>query len=269
MKRPTVAALALLLLFPFRAASQGADAGRRQAAEDLARLVYAAESGDDIAGTLADIRIQASPELAPYREPLLAWIRNLASWDALGAQMIDLYASQFTEAELRDIMAFYRTPTGQKVLKRVPAMLSGATGVGLALIQNRQGELEEIVHAEIWKEGGEALRTQADRLFDEEKWPEARDAYVRYLEVHPEEVDVISDLGVCYRGAGDSENALKTFDRAIAIKPDHWQSLYNKIIVVGLDLGRKAEARELLAKLRVLQPDNPDIEKLAEAIGEE
>ena len=111
------------------------------------------------------------------------------------------------------------------------------------------------------------MRTHADRLYDEEKWPEARDAYIRYLEVHPDEVDVISDLGVCYRWVGDHQNAVKQFDRALVLNPEHWQSLYNKIIVVGLDLGKKPEARELLERLRTLQANNPEVEKLAEALA--
>jgi tetratricopeptide (TPR) repeat protein len=103
-------------------------------------------------------------------------------------------------------------------------------------------------------------------LYNEKRWPEARDAYLRYLESHPEAVDVISDLGICYRALGDLQRALKEFDRALAIAPAHWQSLYNKIIVLAFDLGKKSEARELVVRLRTLQPENEQVKKLAEAV---
>ncbi len=114
---------------------------------------------------------------------------------------------------------------------------------------------------------GEALRARADQLFDAEKWPEARDAYIRYLESHPKDVNARADLGVCYRNLGQMQNALKELDRALAIQPEHWQSLYNKVIVLGFDLGKKPEAGKVLAKLQALQPENPDVQKLAEALG--
>jgi hypothetical protein len=35
-----------------------------------------------------------------------------------------IYARHFTEQELRDILAFYRTPTGVKALQRLPQVLA-------------------------------------------------------------------------------------------------------------------------------------------------
>jgi uncharacterized protein len=38
-----------------------------------------------------------------------------------------IYARHFTEPELRDILAFYRTPTGVKALQRLPHVLAEST----------------------------------------------------------------------------------------------------------------------------------------------
>jgi len=38
----------------------------------------------------------------------------------IGEQMAKIYASDFTEAELKDLVAFYKTPVGQKVLAQEP-----------------------------------------------------------------------------------------------------------------------------------------------------
>jgi uncharacterized protein len=38
-----------------------------------------------------------------------------------------IYARHFTEPELRDILAFYRTPTGVKALQRLPQVLAETT----------------------------------------------------------------------------------------------------------------------------------------------
>lgn len=266
MKHAAWIALVLMLLCPQVGRSQGADLGRRQAAEELARLMYAVESRSDFVGSIIDSSIRSNPNLELHRDVVLEWVRKLVSWEAIGPSLVDLYAREFSEEELRNILAFYKTPTGQKVLERLPSMLSGTTGMGLALAKEKREELEQLILADLQGEGGEKLRAHADRLYDQEKWAEARDAYVRYLKANPKQVDVISDLGVCYRALGDLQNAVKELDRALSIDPSHFPALYNKIIVLGYDLNRKPEARELLVKLRTLQPENEQVDRLAEAL---
>ena len=50
------------------------------------------------------------------------------------ASMVDsvaaIYANNFSAAELRDIEAFYRQPTGQKLLEKSPAIAQQAAQVG-------------------------------------------------------------------------------------------------------------------------------------------
>ena len=43
------------------------------------------------------------------------------------AQVVAGYASRFTEAELKDLLAFYKTPLGKKVISEEPAAVDEAT----------------------------------------------------------------------------------------------------------------------------------------------
>lgn len=98
--------------------------------------------------------------------------------------------------------------------------------------------------------------------------PKARDTYLQYLESDPGNPAARSDLGVCHRQLGDFGKAIEELDRVLAAHPEHWQSLYNKIVILGFDLDKKAEARTLLPKLRQLSSDEA-VEKLAAALKEE
>lgn len=263
MRRTLVAVLALVFIYPQTVRAQVDDAARLQAAEELVRLILSSQAGGNFLVAMVEAKIKDSPEVEPYRDVLLEWARKQSSWEVMGPPMVAAYAKEFSLTALREAITFYKSPASQSFLTRAPEILLETSQ---SLIMERRAELDELVTEKIWKDAGGALRTHADRLYDEEKWPEARDAYIRYLEVHPDEVDVISDLGVCYRWVEDHQGALKQFDRALALNPEHWQSLYNKAIVIGLDLGKKPEARELLERLRTLQPHNPEVEKLAEAL---
>ena len=108
----------------------------------------------------------------------------------------------------------------------------------------------------------QAVRRLGDLNFDLEQWGQARDFYSRFLQLQPGNVDVTSDLGVVYRGLKEYEKALAQFDEAQRLAPDHWQSLYNKVIVL-LDLQRFDEAQQVMAALQKLQPGNPNVAGLA------
>lgn len=54
-----------------------------------------------------------------------ALVRAELSWDKLEEPLIALYGSVFSEAELQDIIAFYQSDAGQKMLKRQPELMQG------------------------------------------------------------------------------------------------------------------------------------------------
>jgi hypothetical protein len=63
-----------------------------------------------LSGPLNEVAIQLHKEYAPKRAELLDLIAQA-------------YASRFTEAELKDITAFYKTPSGKKMIAQEPAAI--------------------------------------------------------------------------------------------------------------------------------------------------
>ena len=97
-------------------------------------------------------------------------------------------------------------------------------------------------------------------------WMQARDLHTRYVELRPEDPelpDILSDLGVCYQELGDFDQALEIFRRVQAMAPDHWQSLYNQVVVLAFGKNELDEAKKVLVQLQRVQPNNPDVQRLA------
>lgn len=115
-------------------------------------------------------------------------------------------------------------------------------------------------------ENREALLTLANMNFDIGAWARAQEYYERYLKLDPKDADVLTDLGICLRSQGQTDAALARFEEARRLRPDHWQSLFNEAVVRGIDLRDFAAAEKLLAEVRKLAPDNPDIDRLANEI---
>jgi tetratricopeptide (TPR) repeat protein len=113
----------------------------------------------------------------------------------------------------------------------------------------------------------EALRKLADLNFDIQNWQRAQELYTHYLELKPKDTDVMTDLGITYRGLRQFDKALDMFHQAKKLDPNHWQSDYNEVVVLAFDLKKTAQANQVLAELRKMQPANPDVAKLAEAVA--
>lgn len=99
--------------------------------------------------------------------------------------------------------------------------------------------------------------------FDASQWPEARDWYEKALTQQGDDPNVLTDLAVVYRNLGEPEKALELLDRALKRAPDHWQALFNKVVVLNFDLHRHEEATAALAQLKKLKAANPQVPDLS------
>jgi Flp pilus assembly protein TadD len=115
----------------------------------------------------------------------------------------------------------------------------------------------------------DAVRKLANLNFDIRNWQRAQELYRRYLEIRPQDPDVMTDLGIAYRESRDFDKALEQFNNSQKLAPDHWQSYYNEVVVLAFDLKRMDEAGQVLAELQRLQPVNPDVARLAEAVNKQ
>ncbi len=113
----------------------------------------------------------------------------------------------------------------------------------------------------------EALRQLANMNYDIGNWQRAGELYERLLKLEPDDVDTMTDLGAAYRHQGRTDVALELFRKVKRLAPDHWQSRFNEILVLAFDLGDLQAAAKAAEELRTLQPNNPDVERLAAEVA--
>jgi Flp pilus assembly protein TadD len=144
---------------------------------------------------------------------------------------------------------------------------AGGPGAGAPAGGPPMAEIQEL-RAQVEKNPNdtEALLRLANMNFDIKNWQRASELYERYLKLQAPTSDVLTDFGVTLREQGQAKEALAQFERAATLSPTHWQSRFNKAVVLGLDLQDYAGADRELAQLRVLQPSNPAIGELAAEI---
>ena len=78
---------------------------------------------------------------------------------------------------------------------------------------------------------------------------------------------VTTDLGIVYRNLNQSTKAVETFERAVAMKPDHVKGWYNIAVVSFYDLKDSDKARTAIAKVLELDPSFPGALELQKQLG--
>lgn len=98
---------------------------------------------------------------------------------------------------------------------------------------------------------------------DMKRYPEAIEANLRTLRLHPNYINAYTNLGVAYASAGKIQEAEKAWRKALDIWPDHNDARNNLATTYGLQ-GRKKEA---IALFRESLQRNPSDEKAKQKLA--
>ncbi len=94
----------------------------------------------------------------------------------------------------------------------------------------------------------------------------AIDFYQRATALTPNDANLLTDMGICYQQLRQYDHALEALERAQQADPANWQSLYNIVVVAGLDMKKFDRADAAMAKLQQIRPDAPNLAQLREAL---
>ncbi len=108
----------------------------------------------------------------------------------------------------------------------------------------------------------------ANALYDASDWKGAAEAYEKVLSSRPNDANMITDLGSCYRNMGKFEKALEMYQKAQQIEPSHSQSLLNMTLVYVFDLKDPAKAQAAFDRLKKEHPEIPRLNDLQLRISE-
>jgi len=121
----TYAAIALFSSLTLTAIAD--DPASEASVKELMSLTGAGNLGVQMAQNLLPALKQIIPQ-AP--ESFWTEFMKGVNADDLVKLVIPIYQKHFTEKEIRETLAFYRTPTGQKILKELPQVMQESMATG-------------------------------------------------------------------------------------------------------------------------------------------
>ncbi|MCV4283786.1 DUF2059 domain-containing protein [Pseudomonas capsici] len=92
-------------------------------ADKLGAPVYA-QVQQMFAQRFAETKAPASKKalLETYQAKANAAVDQAIGWNKLKPDMVKLYTANFTESELKDLVVFYQSPLGKKVMSKMPEL---------------------------------------------------------------------------------------------------------------------------------------------------
>ncbi|HEY5869831.1 MAG TPA: DUF2059 domain-containing protein [Candidatus Tectomicrobia bacterium] len=126
----------------------------RKAAETLLIVMEVDKSLPQIAAQVVETQLQQNPQLAPQREVLQRFLSKYLHWESVKEETITAYTHEFTEAELKKLTEFYKTPVGKKASEKLPELAFIAGQLGLKKAQANQAELRQMLGDQQNKPGG-------------------------------------------------------------------------------------------------------------------
>jgi hypothetical protein len=107
------------------------------------------ESGADLKAMFGELM-----EGPAFGEELHGFLREHLTWEKLQPEFVALYCSVYTEAEMADLAAFYRTPVGQKMLEVGSALALGSVRIMRDALESHSEALGAIVERALLARAG-------------------------------------------------------------------------------------------------------------------
>jgi hypothetical protein len=143
---PRLSALCATLLLACSSAQALADASSHAAdAERFLQLARADKLAVPVYAQVQQMFAQRFAESNPrenqqalleaYQAKANAALDQAVGWDKLKPDMVKLYTSNFNEQELKELIDFYQSPLGQKVLQKMPTLTAQAAQLTQSKLQ--------------------------------------------------------------------------------------------------------------------------------------
>jgi hypothetical protein len=88
-------------------------------------------------------QLKANPMLEPFKDIMRDFLAEHVSWKSLERGFIDDYVETFSQAEIEDMIAFYKTPTGAKAISSMPELMKRGAQRGVERVQKHMPELQK------------------------------------------------------------------------------------------------------------------------------
>ena len=148
MKTGILSALLALALTTFTTPGITSDTdSHRHAVERLFELTRMQEKIEASVNNVVTMQLNQDPALREHEALFRDYMERHIGWSGLKEPLIDMYMQTFTLEELNEMNAFYGSPTGKKMVAKLPELIKRRDQFAMQRMQDNIGELQKEIEA--------------------------------------------------------------------------------------------------------------------------
>jgi hypothetical protein len=146
--------LVFLLTFLFTSLSYGETSSHRKAAEEVLILTAVDRMIEPAFQQIEQMQLrqlrqmdlpeEAYSHAQKYLQRIYQIMAGEMRWDNIKEDYINLYVDVFSESELRELIRFYETPLGQKLIEKTPILMQRSMLIGQQKMMRVMHEIQAI-----------------------------------------------------------------------------------------------------------------------------
>lgn len=105
--------------------------------EELFKVMKMQELQDKSITAIVNQQMSLSPGMSKYKGEYTKLLQKYVGWKALKKPVGDMWAGMFSEKEIKDLVKFYKTPTGQKLLDKQPVIAGKITEITQGILSSK------------------------------------------------------------------------------------------------------------------------------------
>ncbi|MBB1280339.1 DUF2059 domain-containing protein [Pseudoalteromonas sp. SR41-1] len=79
-----------------------------------------------------------------YYSDMTTVLKTEMSWAKMQPMMVNVYDKHFSEQEIADMLAFYKTDTGQKILEKMPVVMQESMQMSQSLMKDAMPKIQTL-----------------------------------------------------------------------------------------------------------------------------
>ena len=125
------------------------EASHLAAAAELLGVMDMEASLEKSIDAMLEAQLSQMPQMGAVEGVMRDFFTKYMSFEVLADDYALLYADAYTEEELRGLIAFYRTPLGQRVVETTPELTAAGMALGQRATAEHMPELQRAIMAEM------------------------------------------------------------------------------------------------------------------------
>lgn len=122
---------------------------QERAAAELVDLLKLEESNQAAIDLMVESMASQNPMFNQIRDVFTDFFKEYSDWEKLYPEYVRLYAEAYSEAELRELIAFYKSPVGRKTVDMMPRLMQQGAEIGQRQVEPHLPELQRRIQARL------------------------------------------------------------------------------------------------------------------------